>query len=439
MSTAFRGAPSSGAPPTPSVSPEPRDTTPSPPPAGASTAELIATGRRRLLANYRQAPFVLARGKGCELFDTDGRRYLDMCAGVAVASLGHAHPRLTAAIAEQAGKLMHVSNYFFNEENIRLADELCSRTGFDRAFFCNSGAEAVEALIKLARRHFHARGEAGRTRFVAFDQSFHGRSMGTVSLTGNPKYHVGFGPMMPGVTHVPYGDLDAVRAAMGSDVAAVLVEPVQGEGGVVPAPPGFLAALRALCDEHGSLFLIDEVQTGMGRTGRLLGADHDGVQADAIALAKGLGGGFPIGAMLVREAFAGALPPGSHGSTFGGNALASVAARTVLAVMEEDHLVEEAARHGEYLGHCLTALSAKHPKLCAGERGRGLLRGIRLASGTDPRKLLEAVRDAGVLLTIAGSDILRFSPPLIVREAEIDEAVAAVDAALGRTAVAGAS
>jgi acetylornithine/N-succinyldiaminopimelate aminotransferase len=402
--------------------------------AGAATPQeaedLVALGQKRLVGNYRQAPFALERGRGVELWDTEGRRYLDLCAGVAVCSVGHAHPRLSAAIAEQAARLMHVSNYFYNAENVRLADELCQRTGYDRAFFCNSGAEANEAMLKLARRHFFNKGEAGRYRLIAFDNSFHGRTMGAVALTGTPKYREGFGPPLAGVTHLPYGDLDAVRAAMGPDVAGIFVEPVQGEGGVIPAPPGYLAGLRRLCDDHGSLLLIDEVQTGIGRTGTFLGAQHDGVQGDAIALAKGLGGGFPIGALLIREWLNPALPPGSHGSTFGGNPLASAAARAVLSIVDEEQLVEGAARKGQHLAKGLATLVQKHPAVCAGHRGRGLLQALVLQPGIDPRTALGKVRDKGVLLTAAGSNALRFTPPLVIREAEIDEALEAVDRAL---------
>lgn len=387
---------------------------------------LLAIAQRRLLGNYRQAPFVLDRGRGCEAFDTEGRRYLDFAAGVAVDALGHAHPALVQALAEQAGRLMHVSNYFYNAENIRLADELCHKTGFDRAFFCNSGAEANEAMLKLARRHFYGRGQGGKVRLIAFHNSFHGRTMGSVALTGTPKYHEGFGPMVGAITHVAYGDLAAARQVMGPDVAGIFVEPIQGEGGVMPAPPGYLAGLRALADEHGALLLIDEVQTGVGRTGRWLGAEHDGVRADAIALAKGLGGGFPIGAMLVREEVAGALPPGTHGSTFGGNALASVAARTVLRVLDEEKLVEGARIKGERLGEGLAAIAARHPAVCGPERGRGLLRALPLADGIDARPVLGALQRRGLLLTIAGGSALRFTPPLVVSEAEIDEAVALV-------------
>ncbi len=397
---------------------------PAPKVASTSAEPLLATAQKRLLGNYRQAAFVLDRGRGCEVFDTEGRRYLDFCAGVAVDALGHAHPTLVAAIAEQAGRLMHVSNYFYNAENIRLADELCAVTGFDRAFFCNSGAEAVEATMKLARRHFFAKGLTEKVRFIAFHNSFHGRTMGSVALTGNAKYHEGFEPLVGAITHVAYGELEAVRAVMGPDVAAIFVETVQGEGGVIPAPPGYLAGLRALCDEHGALLIIDEVQTGIGRTGKWLGAQHQGVRADAISLAKGLGGGFPIGAMLCREEVAGALPPGTHGSTFGGNALASATARTVLRVLAEEKLVEGAAIKGERLSKGLDAIAARFPRVCKPERGLGLLRALPLADGIDARPVLGALQKRGLLLTIAGASALRYTPPLIVTDAEIDEALA---------------
>jgi acetylornithine/N-succinyldiaminopimelate aminotransferase len=391
---------------------------------------LLSTGQKRLLGNYRQAPFVLDRGKGCELWDTEGRRYLDLCAGVAVSALGHAHPRLTATLAEQAGRLLHASNYFYNAENIRLADELCEKLGFDRAFFCNSGAEANEAMLKLARRWFFVNGQPERYRLIAFHHAFHGRTMGAVALTGNPKYQEGFGPALEGITHVAYGDAAAVRAVMGPDVAGIVVEPVQGEGGVYPAPPGYLKELRQICDEHGALLLLDEVQTGIGRTGRWLGCEHDGVKGDAVALAKGLAGGVPIGALLVTERLNKALTPGSHGSTFGGNALACAAARTVLAVIEDDKLLAHVEELGNYLGARLLQIAAAHPRGCVGERGRGLLRALVLAPGVDARLALNACREQGVLLTVAGSDGLRFTPPLVITRAELDEALERVDQAL---------
>src|SRR5688572_25672737 len=258
----------------------------------ASEQQTVDLAKARLYPNYRQPPLVLSHGKGCEVWDKSGRRYLDFTAGIAVSTLGHAHPALCRAIAEQAARLIHVSNYYYNEPNILLADRLSRLCGMDRAFFCNSGTEAIEATLKLARRHFHARGQRERFRIVAFEGSFHGRTLGALAATGQPGYREGFGPLS-GVTHVPYGDLDAVRRSMGDDVAGILVEPVQGEGGVNPAPPGFLRGLRELADKTGALLLADEVQTGIGRTGRFLAFEHAGVAADVVALAKALGGGVP--------------------------------------------------------------------------------------------------------------------------------------------------
>jgi acetylornithine/N-succinyldiaminopimelate aminotransferase len=320
---------------------------------------------------------------------------------------------------------MHVSNYFYNEVNIRLADTLCEKSGFDRAMFCNSGAEANEALLKLARRHAFARGETKRTKIVAFDNAFHGRTMGALSMTGTPKYREGFGAV-EGMVHVPYGSLDAVKAQLGPDVAAVIVEPVQGEGGVLPAPPGFLRGLREACDAHGALLLFDEVQTGVGRLGRWFGYQDSGANPDAVALAKGLGGGFPIGAMLTTEALAGALPPGTHGSTFGGNPLACAAARAVLSIVEDERLVDGAKSKGAKLSALLMGATSELPSVCEGERGEGLLRGLVLKPGLVARDVLPKLVEAGVLLTAAGERVLRFSPPLVVTEAELEEGVLAV-------------
>ena len=371
-----------------------------------SNADLVALARQRLYPNYKPAPLALVRGRGCELFDADGRRWLDLCAGVAVCSVGHAHPTLVRAIAEQAASVMHVSNYFYNEPNIRLADELCRRTGFARAFFCNSGTEANEALLKLARHHFYAAGQKERLRVVAFDNAFHGRSMGALSMTGTPKYREGFGPLGP-VTHVPYGDAGAVEKAMGSDVCAIIVEPLQGEGGVLPAPPGFLAKLRAIADAHGALLLADEVQTGVGRLGRFLGSDGSGAKPDAVALAKGLGGGFPVGAMLTTEALA------------------------VLRILDEERLVDGARTKGEALSAMLGELVRDLPETCEGVRGEGLLWGLLLKPGFVARDVLPQVQEAGVLLTAAGERVLRFSPPLVVSLAELEEGVRALRKALG--------
>jgi acetylornithine/N-succinyldiaminopimelate aminotransferase len=389
------------------------------------STELLESAQKHLYGNYKQASFVVERGRGCELFDVDGKRCLDLAAGVAVSSVGHAHPVLVKAITEQAAKVIHASNYYFNEPNIRLAVELCARTGFDRAFFCNSGAEANEALLKLARHHFYARGEKSRQRIIAFDNAFHGRTMGALSMTGTPKYREGFGEMGP-VTHVAYGDLDAVKKAMGSDVAAVIVEPVQGEGGVFVAPSGFISGLRALCNEFGALLFVDEVQTGVGRLGKFLGHDGCGARADAIALAKGLAGGVPIGAMLTTEALAGALPPGTHGSTFGGSPLACRASLAVLAILDDEKLVTGAKEKGEALGKMLDALVKEFPSMCESARGEGLLRGLVLQKGFVARDILPRLLQLGVMLTAAGERVLRFSPPLVVSIAELEEGVSVV-------------
>ncbi len=396
-----------------------------------TNAELLAVAKKHLYANYRPAPVVFARGKGAELFDVEGTRYLDLCAGVAVCSVGHAHPALTRVIAEQAGTLMHVSNYFYNETNILLADELCRRTGFERAMFCNSGAEANEALLKMARHHFFGTGDTKRTRIIAFNNAFHGRTMGALSMTGTPKYREGFGEFS-GVTHVAYGDLAAVEKEMGPDVAAVIVEPVQGEGGVFSAPAGFLQGLRACCDSGGALLLIDEVQTGVGRLGRFLGHDGSGIRADAIALAKGLGGGFPIGAMLTSEKLGAALPPGTHGSTFGGNSLACAASLAVLKILDDEKLIEGARTKGEALSKLLQGVVSELPTICESSRGEGLLQGLVLKQGFVARDVLVKTQEAGILLTAAGERVLRFSPPLVVTTAQLEEGVKAVRGVLQR-------
>jgi acetylornithine/N-succinyldiaminopimelate aminotransferase len=391
---------------------------------------LVDTGLAYLYPNYRQSPMILVRGRGCEVWDSEGRRYLDLYAGIAVSTLGHAHPRLVRAISEQAAQLIHVSNYFYNEPNVRLAEKLCRLTGMERALFSNSGTEAIEAMLKMSRRHFYSKDQRDRYKIIAFENSFHGRTLGALAMTGQAKYRDGFGPL-PGVTHVPYGDLDAVKRAMAPDVAAIIVEPIQGEGGVVPAPAGFLAGLRRVADEHGALLLADEVQTGVGRTGKFLAFQHEGVEPDAVALAKALGGGVPIGVMLCKAHLAEALPPGSHGSTFGGNPLASAAALAVLETLESEKLIESVSTKGEQLARALEALARRHPSVATGCRGRGLLQALILKDGIDARELLGKLRENGLLLTQAGGQGLRFSPPLIVSSAELEEGVAIVDRVLG--------
>jgi acetylornithine/N-succinyldiaminopimelate aminotransferase len=394
-------------------------------------SELLSLAQKRLYPNYKPAPMILARGKGCELFDVDGKRWLDMAAGVAVVSVGHSHPKLAAALSEQTTLLMHTSNYFYNEQNVLLADALCERSGMGRAFFCNSGAEANEAAFKLTRRHFYARGEKNRTKFIAFDNAFHGRTMGAVSLTGTPKYREGFGGV-EGVIHVPYNDLEAVKKHLDETVAGIIVEAVQGEGGVLPAAPGFLEALRELTTKNGSLLLLDEVQTGIGRTGAWFAHQHVRIKPDLMSLAKGLGGGAVIGCLMTTEELSGALPPGTHGSTFGGNPFASRAARTVIEIIDEEGLVAGAKARGEKLSAALAQVAKDLPNVCEGERGMGLLRGLILKQGMLARDVLPKIADAGLLITAAGERVLRFTPPLVITDAEIAEGVDIVRGVLSK-------
>ncbi len=383
---------------------------------------LCRLGRQYLYPNYRQPDLVLVRGEGRRVWDAAGKSYLDLYAGIAVTALGHSHPDVVAAISEQAGRLMHLSNYFFNEPNVLLAQKICQKAKMSRALFCNSGTEAIEAMLKLARRHFHSQGQTERYHVIAFDKSFHGRTLGALAATGQAAYRDGFGPLT-GVIHVPFGDAEAVARRLDDTVAAVLVEPVQGEGGVSPAPPGFLARLREMTSQAGALLLADEIQTGVGRTGRFLAMEHAGVTADAIALAKGLGGGIPIGAMLCQSHLEEALPPGSHGSTFGGNPLASAVALSVLDCIEREGLVEHAAALGNYLAEQLRSVAADFPQWVSGSRGLGLLQALVLKPEVDARSLLGALREAGVLLTVAGGCALRFSPALNVERDELKEGI----------------
>jgi acetylornithine/N-succinyldiaminopimelate aminotransferase len=394
------------------------------------TEALLASAKKHLLKTYRQPDLVLERGAGCRLWDTEGRAYLDLYGGIAVSALGHGHPALIEAVSAQVARLVHTANYFYNEPNVRLAERLCTAARMDRVFFTNSGTEAIEGAIKLTRRYHYAKGECMRAGLVATVNAFHGRSMGAVSLTGQPKYWEGFGAPIAHVSHVPYGDVAAMERRLNDQIAAVFVEPVQGEGGVIPAPEGYLAALRALCDRVGALLVFDEIQTGFGRTGAFMAWHHDGVQPDVLCVAKGIAGGVPMGALLTTERLSDALPVGSHGTTFGGNALASAAALAVLDVIERDGLLAHARDRGARLLSRLTTLVDKHPKIALAARGRGLLCGLELAKTIDVRAVLDGLRARGVLVSSAGTSVVRFAPPLIVTDAELDEGVAALDAVL---------
>ena len=391
-----------------------------------SKADLIRRAGEVLLGTYAPAPIVLAEGHGCRVRDVEGKDYLDLCAGLAAVSVGHGHPRLAQAIGEQAARINHVSNLVYNEQAIELASELAARTPYSRFFFCNSGAEAAEALIKLARRHRHATGEPERIEIIAAQNSFHGRTYGALSLTGQAKYHTGMGPLLPGVHHVPYGDLDAMRAAVSAKTAAVVLEPIQGEGGVVDPGDDYLRGVRAICDDVGALMFLDEVQTGWGRTGRFLASEHSGVVPDAATFGKGIGSGFPLAAMAVREELATVLPPGSHATTYGGNPLACAAARAVLRIFDDEKLVQNAEQTGAHLGKQLDSLVREEGNGAMQTRGRGLLQGIVLGPNVNPPSVLQAVQQRGVLLSLAGGNVLRFTPPLCVTPAEIDEGIEVV-------------
>ncbi|WP_208719309.1 acetylornithine transaminase [Corallococcus sicarius] len=395
---------------------------PSPSAAAPGNDSLIQKAKQHLLQNYKQQPIALVRGLGTRVWDADGKAYLDCIGGIAVCALGHCHPEIVAAAKAQLDTLWHVSNVFYSQPQIDLAEQLTEWAGLPRAFFCNSGAEANEALIKLTRKVMKDRGTPERFEIISFEKSFHGRTLATVTATGQPKYHAGFEPLPAGFQHVPYGDLEAVRRAVGPATAAILVEPIQGEGGVRMAPEGFLAGLRALCDERGLLLLVDEVQTGMGRTGKPFAFMHDGIQPDAISIAKALGNGLPMGAMLCREDVAASLTPGTHGSTFGGNLVSAAAANVVLRLLRQPGFLADVQAKGEHFlagGRALQA--ALPPGRVKAVRGKGLLMGVELDREAAP--VVAKLRDAGLLVNSAGETTVRFAPPLIITRQELDEAL----------------
>jgi predicted acetylornithine/succinylornithine family transaminase len=395
----------------------------------ALSQDLIAAGQRLLLGNYNRAPIVMQRGEGCSLWDVDGNRYLDMTAGVAVCVLGHGHQGLAQAVAAQAARLHHTSNLYYIEMQVRLAEALARRAFAGKAFFCNSGAEANEAAIKIARRYqIIVRKQAERTELVAFDNGFHGRTLGALSVTGQPKYREGFGPLLPGIKFIPFGDIQAARAAVGDKTCAVLAEPIQAEGGIHLPPPGYLQELKRLCAERGALLVLDEVQTGVGRTGTFYAFEREGVVPDIVTLAKGLAGGVPMGAMLANEEVGRAFEPGTHASTFGGNPLAAAAALYIQQQIDQQGLLARCQETGSHLGSALLRMAERRRPKTRGARGRGLLQGLVMEAEA-PNVVMKA-RERGVLVSLAGGNVVRFAPPLIVTKAEIDEAVAVVDEVL---------
>jgi acetylornithine/N-succinyldiaminopimelate aminotransferase len=380
-----------------------------------------------LLPTFARVDLAFERGDGAWLTATTGERYLDFTSGVAVNALGHAHPRVAAAIAEQAGKLIHISNLFRIPEGERLAERLCAASFADYVFFCNSGAEAMEGAIKAARKYHAVNGAPERVRIIAFEGAFHGRTLATLAAGGQKKYLEGFGPVAEGFDQVPFGDLAAVKKAIGPTTAAILVEPVQGEGGVRVASHQFLRELRELCDTHGLLLVFDEVQTGMGRTGDLFAYQHTGVTPDIMAIAKALGGGFPMGAFLTTEAAGKGMTPGTHGSTFGGNPLAMAAGNAVLDVMLAPGFFEKLRQNALLLKQRLAEIKDRHPDVIAEVRGEGYLIGLRAVVPNG--ELVEALRAEKLLAVAAGDNVVRLLPPLIVEEAEIAEGIARLDRA----------
>ncbi len=386
-----------------------------------------------LMNTYLRPPMVLVRGQGTRVWDAEGKEYLDFVSGISVNNLGHCHPRIVAAVREQAGLLLHASNLYHNRPQAELARRLAELSIGGRVFFCNSGAEAVEAAIKLARRLWwrrregkgEAREAADVPRVLVFEGAFHGRTLAALAATG--RYLDGFAPLPPGFVRVPFNDLAAAEEALDGTFCAVLVEPVQGEGGVIPAEAGFLAGLRRLCDRTGALLIFDEIQTGLGRTGRLFAYQHYGVVPDVLTLAKALGGGLPLGAVVAAGEAADAFRPGDHGSTFGGNPVACAAALAALDVLLEEDLPARAAALGDLLLGRLRELAARHP-VVREVRGLGLMAGLELA--VPARPLVETARQAGLLVNCTAERVVRLLPPLIITAEDVERAVAVLDAAL---------
>ena len=391
------------------------------------TKQLLEWAAKYHTPNYARAPICLVRGDGVRVWDSDGKEYLDFGAGIAVASLGHCHPRVTGAIREAAATLLHVSNLYHTAPQIHLAKLLCDHSFADRVFFCNSGAEANEAALKLVRKYAKERYASDRYEVIATRNAFHGRTFATVTATGQEKYQHGFEPLVPGFKHVPYNDLRAMERAIDNRTAALIVEPIQGEGGVIVPDDDYLPGLRKLCDASGALLILDEIQTGVGRTGTLWAYEHSGIEPDVMTLAKALANGVPIGAMLTREEVARALGPGTHGSTFGGTPFVTSVALATLQTVLGEKIPDRAARIGRHLVDGLRDVARRHPAVRE-VRGRGLLIGVELTQAAGP--LVDACREAGLLVLSAGEKVLRLTPPLIVGEPECDRALEIIDRVL---------
>ena len=397
----------------------------------------MAGSQSAVMKTYGRAELAFASGEGCWLVTDDGSRYLDCASGIAVNTLGHSHPGLVAALREQAGKLWHTSNLYRIPGQERVAAKLAALTGLDQVYFCNSGAEANESAVKIARRAMHERGEPDRMTILCATGSFHGRTLGMLAATDKPANRTGFGPMPDGFEHVAFGNLNALRDRMGPHVAAVMIEPVQGEGGARDAQDEYLAGVRAAADEFGALVIADEVQCGIGRTGTLFAYETSGIRPDIIAVAKGLGGGFPVGAVIASEAVGNAMTPGTHGSTFAGNPLAMAVAEVVLDELGAPGFLEDVRRRAGIMRDSLQAVADRYEGAVVELRGRGFLCGVRLADALPAGDAVAAMREENLLTVPAGENTVRFLPPLVISEEEIALAAETFERVLGRMAAAG--
>lgn len=404
---------------------------------GAQHMNLHATQaaeQKLLLQTYDRYPILLKRGEGVHLYDDAGTRYLDLLSGIGVSALGYGHPAITRAITEQAATLLHTSNLFYHDGTATLALKLTDLTGMDRVFFCNSGTEAWEAALKLARAHAGMLRKEGKrigTRFIALEHSFHGRTVGSVATTHKLKYREPFGPLMPDVTFVPFDDVDALRSAFSEDICAICLEPVQGEGGIHPVSQEFFAAARELCDSTGALLLADEIQSGMGRTGKWCAYQHYGIQPDVTTLAKPIAGGLPMGAMLCTDQAARAISPGMHGTTFGGGPLACAVAIAVIDEIERAGLLQHAAETGGYFLQRLRDLQAEHPGAMVDVRGLGFMIGVEMRSAELAKELAERMMfEQHIILNRTSETVLRFLPPFLITRAHVDETIAALSSLL---------
>ncbi len=382
-----------------------------------------------LMPTYNRADLAFERGEGAYVWTDAGRRFLDFGSGIATSSLGHGHPHLVKAIAEQAAKVMHVSNLYRVPQAEKLAARHVAASFADSVFFCNSGAEANEGMVKAVRKYHAENGHPEKFRMICFEGAFHGRTLAMLSATGNEKYLAGFGPAVEGFDHVPFGNMNAVRDAITPATAGIMIEPVQGEGGVRPADLRFLRELRAVCDEFGLLLALDEVQTGMGRSGKLWAHQWAGIEPDVMSSAKGIGGGFPLGAVMAKEAVAKHLKPGTHGTTYGGGPLACAAGNAVLDVVLAPGFLDQVDRVARHLWRGMLALAARHPAVILGVQGAGMLLGLRLTPEVNNGAMQAQCVEEGLLTVAAGMNVLRVAPPLIITEAEVDEALAALDRA----------